>query len=651
MSSFMMQKIFNLFLIIFLAIFSFAAARPQKAEESPPATSIFKYIDDFDDGCPPNLIGGDIKKEAKPPSEISFSYDNTSTPDNKGYSLKVKYRISPPAPVFLHIGLNDIDISQARGVGFWMKKEPDLKIDISLRDGEGNTAGLALEACPVSPDTWQKVTVMAADFPGIDFNCLKELTLVLSTEDTLTEGAVFLDELAFYGPPNLFFESLKDSLLGFPTEKKLHKKSLIREPDNILLRTVAQDSWLYFKNLVSKKNHLPVDWIDLDETKEYRIGDYTSPTNIGLYFLSIVGAYDLGFINKGEAISRLQNTIKVIRNLPRWNGLWYNWYSTTNLQITRRYISSVDDGWLAAGLIVVRQAFPEELGQECSLLLEEMDFSSLYDPAEGKLYLGFELNREPPCPTPYHYGQIATEPRVASLIAIGKGDVPQDHWFRIFRTLPAAWTWQQQKPQGEYREYLGTDVFEGYYLYKELKIVPSWGGSMFEFLMPVLVVKEKELAPRSLGLNNTNVIKAHIDYALNEKKYPVWGISPCSTPDGRYGGYSEFGVAKLGARGYRDEGVITPHASILAIDYFPQEVIRNVRNFLHYYDDIYGEYGFYDSVDVSSKKNSTRYLCLDQGMLFVALANYLTDGKIRERFHSDPIIKKVEPLLGMEEFF
>ncbi|MFN7171044.1 MAG: glucoamylase family protein, partial [Candidatus Omnitrophota bacterium] len=413
--------------------------------------------------------------------------------------------------------------------------------------------------------------------------------------------------------------------------------------------TLASDSWLYFKNLINKDTHLPVDWIDLDETKEYRIGDYTSPTNIGLYFLSIVGAYDLNLIVREEAVKRAENTLNTLKKLPRWRGLYYNWYSTTNLQITRRYISTVDNGWLSAGLIVLRQVFPEVYSL-CSEILEEMDYSTLYDPVEGKLYLGYELNRDPPVPTPYHYGQIATEPRVTSLIAIGKGDVSEDHWFRIFRTLPQSWTWQRQIPQGKYREYLEIDVFEGYYTYKDLKIVPSWGGSLFEFLMPVLVLKEKELAPRSLGLNNFNVIKAHIDYALNEKKYPVWGLSPCATPDGRYGGYHEYGLASLGAKGYPDEGIITPYASILAIDYFPEEVVKNIHELMKNFD-LYGEYGMYDSVDVHTQKVASRYLCLDQAMIFVSLVNYLTNGKIREYFHQDQIIKNVESLLKMEEFF
>lgn len=642
-----MKKVF-IFFIVFLLFTNYAFSKGKEIKTQQEKLFSLKYIDDFNRGFPQNLVGGKLTTEAESPSEISFLYDKNTTPDNKGYSLKIKYQLCPEKKAKLIIDLNEIDISQAEGISFLTKYSKGPKIDFLLKDGIDNIQIVSLEI-PFQED-WQKVSLLRSDFSQLDFNCLKEIQIIFSSPERFIEGEIFLDDFLFFGPPYLFFESIKDNLYGFPAQKRLNKKYLIRQSnDEILLKTIAKDSWLYFKNLVDKKTNLVVDWIDLDETKEYRIGDYTSPTNIGLYFLSLVGAYDLGLITKEEAIQRAQKTLETLKKLPRWKGLFYNWYSTTNLHITRKYISTVDNGWLSAGLIVLRQTFPE-LYNLSTEILQEMDYSILYDHVEGKLYLGYELNREPPVPTPYHYGQIATEPRVTSLIAIGKGDVPFDHWFRIFRTLPQAWTWQRQKPQGKYREYLEIDVFEGYYIYKDLKVVPSWGGSLFEFLMPTLVLKEKELAPKGLGLNNLNAIKAHIDYALNEKKYPVWGLSPCSTPDGRYGGYHEYGVADLGARGYPDEGIITPHASILAIDYLPKEVIRNIRQMLKDFD-LYGEYGLYDSLDVHTKKVSSRYLCLDQGMLFVSLANYLTQGKIRERFHQDPIIKEVEDLLSMEEFF
>ncbi|WKL02552.1 glucoamylase family protein [Paenibacillus amylolyticus] len=138
--------------------------------------------------------------------------------------------------------------------------------------------------------------------------------------------------------------------------------------------------------------------------------------------------------------------------------------------------------------------------------------------------------------TDHHYGMFYTEPRVGSYIAIGKGDVPKDHWWKMYRTLPQEWDWQAQIPQGKSVKYDGVDVFEGSYEYKDKKFVPSWGGSMFEALMPGMVIKEKELGTQALGLNNQRHVDLQIEYA-KEKGYAVWGFSPSATPTG----YSEFG--------------------------------------------------------------------------------------------------------------
>jgi hypothetical protein len=80
------------------------------------------------------------------------------------------------------------------------------------------------------------------------------------------------------------------------------------------------------------------------------------------------------------------------------------------------------------------------------------------------------------------------------------------------------------------------------------------------------------------------------------------------------------------------------------------EVIDNIRTMLKLYD-IYGEYGLYDAVDVDSGEVSYRYLVLDQGMIFIQINNYLNDGIMRKRFHSDPVAKNAIDVLKIEEFF
>lgn len=167
--------------------------------------------------------------------------------------------------------------------------------------------------------------------------------------------------------------------------------------------------------------------------------------------------------------------------------------------------------------------------------------------------------------------------------------------------------------------------------------------------MPTLVLKERELAPNGLGLNNRIMTELQRDYALVEKKYPVWGISPAADSNGRTWQYLELGVPELGAKGYPDREVITPHVSFLALDSLPKDAIQNIRKLLDY--PIYGDYGFYDAINLKNNRVNPQYLALDQGMILVAICNYLSGGAIQNRFHADPVGKKAESLLSKETFF
>jgi hypothetical protein len=250
--------------------------------------------------------------------------------------------------------------------------------------------------------------------------------------------------------------------------------------------------------------------------------------------------------------------------------------------------------------------------------------------------------------TDYRYGVFYAEPRAPTYMAIARGEVPENLWFEgVVRTFPANYKWQSQPPKNRTeRTVLGYRYAGGYYEWKDLKYVPSWGGSAFEALMPPLVLKEKELAPEGLGKNDAVHAEAQIRYAREEQGMPVWGMSPSADPSDSY---SEYGAKPFGIKGYKG-GVVTPHASALALEFVPDEAVRNLRKLIELYD-IYGEYGFYDAVSVADGKVARKYYSLDQGMILIAIDNYLHDGAIRKRFHADPVMKKAEKLLTAEKFF
>ena len=607
----------------------------------------FKYVDNFDSGKDPNVIGGVRVTEVSPGAVIKDIYESERCYGGECYSMKLDYSVPKNGHASFITGLNGLDMSAARMLSLQVKKgKGNGEFQLIVEDASGRKSDVDSRKFITPSGEWREMEIPVSVFHQIDMDNLRSIEVRFGNRVKNVAGTIYLDEIKFKGPREIFFNSIRDNIHGFPDRilADSRKKSLFELDDRELLEGIGRDTWRYFENAVDSRHNLPVDFLMLMPQKQ--IGDYTSPTNIGLYLINIVSAYDLGFISEKEAKNRIFNSLKILKGLAKWHGLFYNFYSTTNLQVAREYISSVDNGWLAVGLVISRSAFGQSIGKQCSELLEGMDFGLLYNETIGHINLGFDINEGY---SPYNYGLLVTESRIISFIAIGKGDVPKEHWYKLYRTLPKEWTWQTQAPEGHSERIMGIEVFKGHYVVDGMEIVPSWGGSLFEFLMPALIVDTKNLAPDSFGLNNLRAVKVHMKFAKS-KGYPVWGISPSSTPDGSYGGYSEFGVASLGAKGYKDAGIITPYASFLSLDVLPDEAIRNLRNLLDIYE-IYGEYGFYDAVNVKTKQVAYKYMALDQGMILPAIDNYLNDGAIKKRFHADPIGKVAIDLLKSEKFF
>lgn len=614
------------------------------------AASRLKLIDSFDQPFQRNLIGGENMVRAFGNAQLEMDWTEALS-QKRGRAAQLNYRFNNNDRAHWVLGLNALDISQARTLRFDLRlpeNPPEIQLELVGYDG-GAAFSDILELRPTTK--WQSVEIPLQVFKGVNFNRLSSLTFRFrAVADDMVDSILF-DDIGFIGPPEVFTESLKDNLYGFPDEVLADTRPLQELPPQYVLKQIAADTWKYFENIVDREHHLPLNYIQT--APRVIVGDYTSPTDIAMYLMGLVSAVDLGLIEESTALERTRNTLIQIHELPKIRGLLHNYYNTTNLQVTNAYISSVDNAWLASSLVVLRQAYPQ-LRPGIDALIDQMDFGFLYDAEVGQLHIGYDPDAD--IKSPHHYGMLISEARVASWVGIGLGDIPESHWFSIYRTLPSEWDWQRQKPQGEVKTYRGYPVFQGYYEYPssikgQIPYVPSWGGSLFEFLMPGLIVDEQSVAPRSLGLNNLNAVDIQIEYLTKEKRLPVWGMSPSATPeDHPSGGYAEFGIPELGAKGYSDEGIVTPHASILAIGLAPAAVLENLRQLLRRYR-IYGPYGMYDAVDTRNGRVAYRYLALDQGMILVALNNYLNNGAIQQRFQKDEVFQKIEPLLRMENFF
>jgi hypothetical protein len=432
-----------------------------------------------------------------------------------------------------------------------------------------------------------------------------------------------------------------------------------------------------------------------------------------MYLWAALAARDLGLISERRATRRIERVLDALRALERHepSGQFYNWYDPGTLERLTTwpeppaepvypFLSSVDNGWLASALIMVSNAVPA-LGDEAGGLAASMDFAAYYDPnakgeGPGLLRGGFwRVGEEPPGSegfprddysgmgetvvyTGHHYGTFNTEPRIASYVGIALGQLPREHYFAGWRTFPDTcdWSWQEARPSGVWQTYFGVDVFEGSYAVGARRLVPTWGGSAFEALMPALVVPEQEWGLESWGINHPLYVDAQIALGLDEAGYGYWGFSPASDPAG---GYREYGVDAIGMQsdgytadverltlvdtGWDDagcarapvaiadygQGVITPHASFLALDVARDAALENLAALRRDFPAMYGAGGFKDSINVVTGQIAERYLALDQGMSIAAIANALLRGRLRS-YMAPALEGALEPLMRVEAF-
>ncbi|TKW63044.1 MAG: DUF3131 domain-containing protein [Paracoccus denitrificans] len=526
----------------------------------------------------------------------------------------------------------------------------------------------------------------------------------------------------------------------------------LSKADEAKLRSIGRQTWRYFEEFVGPEtNHLPPD--NFQDHPSPKLAERTSPTNIGLYLMSIMSARDLGWIGFETAISRISDTIETLERMPRYRGHFYNWYDTRTLAVLpARYVSSVDSGNLAGLLIALSSGlrqwatgtaaagevkangiadtlsllhvahdalpagardarelratlqsrisgfnsryqqllddhqtapvnFPDicllardverlasdldatedndaatellwwarALRKHCDDVLQpgpdgrdaingaslrlrvlaeraralafEMDFSLFVRPDKQLLSIGFrpdEDELDDSC-----YDLLASEARLTSFLAIAKGDIPKDHWAQLGRPYAAL---------------------------RNRAALLSWSGCMFEYLMPPLLMRERQGGI----LHHSNSVAVDVQIEHGQARNLPWGISESAFSardrDMNYQYYA-FGVPALALKRGGGEPVIAPYASILAAQIRPEAAIRNLSALQEL--GALSPWGFYDAVDFSQARQSgdngyevvRNVMAHHHGMSVMAIANVVLEGIHRDRFHDDPVVRAAELLL------
>jgi len=520
-------------------------------------------------------------------------------------------------------------------------------------------------------------------------------------------------------------------LISRPKEQK---GAALSADDREFLLDTCRHTWQFFKQLSGQENN----WLCPDNyqiTSSVKITDKTSPTNIGLQFLAILSARDLGFESLSSTIDRIEKLLDTVMQLPKWKGHLYNWYQIKTLEVLNPdYISTVDSGNFLGHMIALKNGLLQQLrtpvitgdllreikktARLCNPEFEIKDsYSTFNDLLEDISYIWDDISEREPkpkenpvwfaqlaenietlideitgynlkdyavasCPSlmelvfqdnkkarataekinelckkidgilndmdfgflfnrkrllfhiGYHvssntldsgcYDLIASESALTSFLAIARGDVPLKHWFRLGRPLT---------------------------LIKGIPCFVSWSGTMFEYLMPNLVMKE--FSGSVFAESAKAAVLQQMHYAKT-KKIP-WGISESQyyrfDLNANYQ-YRAFGVPKLRLQPVRKNSfVVSPYSTMLALEYAGSAGIKNLRLLKKL--GVYGKYGFYEAVDFNGPdainmkpyKIVTSFMAHHQGMNLVAVNNLLNDGVMRKRFHAEPMVKSAEALL------
>jgi cyclic beta-1,2-glucan synthetase len=422
---------------------------------------------------------------------------------------------------------------------------------------------------------------------------------------------------------NLVIDILDGELLGKLDQNLLgavEKTAHLLDPQK--LNQLARYSRSFRKQLEASRREfeLLIPWIFAQSRKAHVLPGNDLPDEIRA---ALSALDDICHVNPPLSavsdISRkgLAQLEKLQQAIDRWAG------PSLNLDNLKTWANDLADKLESSAMISrVLQIGFEDFHRQCAAMVQEMDFRFLFSKQRKVFHIGYnvDLGRL----DNNFYDLLASEARIASMIAMAKGDVPLSHWLHLSRPL--------------------TQVDN------RLALL-SWSATMFEYLMPLLFFRSYE--GTILHQSAMAAVDRQISYGQQQSK--PWGISE----SGYYHldvhqnyQYRAFGVPGLGyKRGLREDLVFAPYASLLALPIRAKEVVRNMEALKKL--RMMGTYGFYEAVDFTVSRLPLRenhrivrsYMAHHQGMILLSLVNYLKDNLIVERVHADPKIQSVDLLL------
>ncbi len=401
----------------------------------------------------------------------------------------------------------------------------------------------------------------------------------------------------------------------------------IKYRDSRELSKQFADMWGFFEKYVTAAdNDLPPDNVQFSPV--YRVAHRTSPTNIGLYMLSVLAAFDRRLINLSAAAERLERTLHTVERLEKYHGNLYNWYDTVTLKICPSpYVSSVDSGNFVCCLAALKEGLKETDGGQrinrlvsrIEKLIDSCDLSVFYNGVRGLMAIGIDPEKGVQSPNCYDY--LMSEARLTSFWAIASRQVPKSHWLRLSRSM------------------LSAGFFGG---------AASYSGTMFEFFMPEIFLKSPDGSLFGESLRYALWVQKQYAKSLG-RPYGISESGYYSFDSALNYRYMAHGVPNTGIkRGLENSYVVSPYSTYLSLCLAGGDGPENLRRIAGY--GMYGSYGLYEALDFtasgSEKPEPVRsYMAHHVGMSLCALDNFLGGDIIQKRFMRDLRVKGALELL------
>ncbi len=383
------------------------------------------------------------------------------------------------------------------------------------------------------------------------------------------------------------------------------------------IESYASAMWRYYEEQCTvDNNYLPPD--NVQESPVWRVAHRTSPTNIGLFLLSVAAAHDFGFLDTEGMLTRIEHTLTTIEKMEKWNGNLLNWYDTRTLKpLSPRYVSTVDSGNLACCFVALRQSLAEIDGPRAKAvaarakkLQQATDLTPMFD--KDRLLFHIGLDPDSGKLSTSYYDLLMSESRMSGYYAIAMRDVPKKHWGALGRTLTKSGN----------------------------AIGPvSWTGSMFEYFMPRLMLPSVE------GTMSYEALR----FCLNcQRKRPPRGVPWGISESGFYAfdsnlnyQYKAHGVPRLALKhGLGAELVISPYSSFLTLSTDHGSSLRNLARLERI--GMTGAWGFYEAADFTQGRTARggysivrSYMAHHIGMSLISCANAVMDDLFVKRFLRD----------------